>query len=117
MKTVKALIALLPLLCATSAFAGERLPVDIPFSFVCHGKLFPASQYEVEVSYDRYFLSLSSVETRGIRIPLVASRAFVGSNDAELSIRFDSDGGVHQLRSVRLGTYQAQISKPRMEAH
>lgn len=116
MKVNKVLIVVAPFLCAMSALAAERVAFDIPFSFESHGKLFPASEYEVELSDDRDHLVLSSMYSPLKRIPLLTYSAGVGPNDPELSVQFESAGGVHQLRSIRLGAYKAQLPKPRTDS-
>jgi hypothetical protein len=113
MKVRKVPMIVAPFLCAMSAPAAERIAVAIPFSFESHGKLFPASQYEVELSDDRRHMVMSSVYEPLNRIPLLAYPAGLGPNDPELSVRFESGGDIHELRSVRLGAYTALLSKPR----
>ena len=100
------LIVLISCLCVTAAFAGETASVNIPFSFKSHGEQFPASQYEVQLSPDRHHLTMSTKLTPAKSIFLVDEPADVNQFAATLSIRFDHNGDVRELRSLRLGSYE-----------
>jgi len=100
------ILALLTFLCATGAFAADTTAVNIPFSFESRGQHFPASQYEVKLSEDRHHLTLTSRKTPAKSIFLVVGWVDINQHDPNLSIRFENAGGLHELSSIRLGTYE-----------
>jgi hypothetical protein len=100
---------LTPVLCTTAAFATDKVSVDMPFSFTSHGKVFPASQYDVSLTGDRRMLTLSSRTNPGDTISWVAFVADRSPTDPELSVKFDRVGNMPELHAVRLGTYTTPI--------
>jgi hypothetical protein len=106
MRSNMILIALISCLCVTAAFADETISVNVPFSFESHGEHFPASQYEVQLSSDRHHLVMTTRGTAPKSIFLTVKPTEMNRFAASLSIRFDNTGGVHELRSLRLGSYE-----------
>jgi hypothetical protein len=100
------MLALLPFLCATGAFAADTTVVNIPFSFESRGQHFPPSQYEVKLSGDRHHLTITSRQTPAKSIFLVVSWVDINQHDPNLSMRFENGGGLHELSSIRMGTYE-----------
>jgi biopolymer transport protein ExbD len=100
------LLVLILCLCVTAAFAGETTSVNIPFGFESHGEHFPASQYEVRLSDDHHHLTMSTRENPAKSVFLLVTPAITNQYAATVSIRFDNSGGVHELRSLRLGSYE-----------
>jgi hypothetical protein len=100
------------LACAISsrvAFATDVVSVNIPFSFETHGKVFPASQYDVVLKTDRSFLTLVSKTNPSDTISFTPIRTDMGPQDKLLSIKFDQTGDMHELHTIRLGGYQTQV--------
>jgi hypothetical protein len=100
------ILAFLSFLCARGAFAADTTAVNIPFSFVSHGERFPASQYEVKLSDDHYHLTITSRQQPAKSMFLVVNWADVNPQAPLLSIQFENARGQHELRSVRLGSYE-----------
>jgi hypothetical protein len=100
------MLALALLLCVKGASAAETAGVNIPFSFVSQGKVFPASQYVVRIGIDRNYLTLISKEAPDKRMFLLVGPADVSPNASTVNLRFAVVGGSHVLQSVRLGSYQ-----------
>jgi hypothetical protein len=90
---------------ATTAFAFDRVTVNVPFNFEAHGKTLPAGTYKVESASNHYALTLSSNTDTNVSLTWIASPAEFGPNKSTLSLRFDIGAdGTHALRSIRLGT-------------
>jgi hypothetical protein len=104
-KSTMLALALLP--WAPGAFAAEAVAVNIPFAFETGGERFPASQYAVALSDDCKHMTLTSKELPAKALFLLVEPADVASGAPELSIKFENASGVHALRSIRLGSYQA----------
>jgi hypothetical protein len=100
------ILALATFLGATGAFAADTTAVNIPFSFESRGQQFPASQYEIKLSGDRHHLTISSRQTPAKSMFLVVNWVDINQHDPNLSIRFETAGGLHELSSIRLGTYE-----------
>lgn len=98
--------AFLLFICATCAFAADTTVVNIPFAFESLGQHFPPSQYEVRLSDDRHHVTITSRQALAKSIFLTVSQADVTQYDPILSIRFENVGGLRELRSLRLGSYQ-----------
>jgi hypothetical protein len=109
MRSISWLIILSSVLCSRFAFAADMVTVNIPFSFEAHGKIFPASQYNVVLKTDRSFLTLTSKTNPADTVSFTPFSADRGPNDPLLSIRFDQAGSTHELRSVRFGDYQTPV--------
>jgi hypothetical protein len=104
----KMILSLVLVLCATAAFADRTTAVTIPFSFESHGQVFPASQYEVKLSDDRHHLTIRNREEPRKSMILLVDSVAVDRNAPTLTIRFEQTGGLHELRSIRVGEYQYQ---------
>ena len=102
-------LVLAPALCTTAAFANDRASVDIPFSFESHGKVFPASQYNVEVNENTNMLVMVSKRYPSIRLSWQVIPVDKGPNDTALSIQFDKVGDMNELHVVRLGTHATTV--------
>ncbi len=90
---------------ATSAFAFDRVTVNIPFDFETHGKTFPAGTYRVESTANHYALTLSNKTDTKMSFTWLACHAEFGPDMSMLSLKFDIGAdGTHALRSIRLGT-------------
>jgi hypothetical protein len=109
MRSIVRMLVLTPALCATAAFAIDRASVNMPFSFESHGKVFPASQYDVSLTDDRRMLTLSSRTNPADRVSWMTVSADLSSTDAPLSIKFDRVGRVHELHAIRLGSYMTPV--------
>jgi hypothetical protein len=112
MRSVMCTLVLLPAL-STSAFAIDKVSVDVPFSFESHGKVFPASQYDVSLTADRSRMTMTRRTNPADGLSWMAEFTEKSSTDPELSLQFDRAGKVPELRVVRLGTYQT----PTLDAH
>jgi hypothetical protein len=90
---------------ATTAFAFDRVTVNVPFNFETHGKTFQAGTYAVESASNHCALKLSSNTDTKVSFTWIASPAEFGPNMSTLSLRFAIGAdGTHALRSIRLGT-------------
>jgi biopolymer transport protein ExbD len=105
---MRIMLPILLFLCATAAFADQTTSVTIPFSFESQGKVFPASQYEVKLSDDRHHLTISTRQGPSKSMFLTVAPVSIDRNDTILSIKFEEVGGLHELRSIRVGEYQYQ---------
>jgi biopolymer transport protein ExbD len=103
------MLVLAPFLCTTAAFAVERVSVDLPFSFESHGEHFPANRYDVTLDNNLRLLTIRSTEFPAKSLSLMVTNAEVKADAPRLSIRFDPTGNTHELRSIRLGGYQAKL--------
>jgi hypothetical protein len=106
-------LVLVPTLCTTAAFAIEKTSVEIPFSFQSHGKDFPASQYDVELSEDRNRLMMTNRKNPATRLTWWVMPSDLSPDDATLSIQFDRIGDTHELHMIRLGTHITPV----LDAH
>jgi hypothetical protein len=113
MRSILRMLVLTPALCTTAAFAVDRVSVDMPFSFESHGRVFPASRYEVSLTNDRRMLILTSRTNPADRATWMTLSTDRGPLDPELSMQFDQNGNTNELRAVRLGTYGTPI----LDAH
>jgi hypothetical protein len=113
MRSILRMLVLTPVLCTTAAFAVDRVSVDMPFSFESHGRVFPASRYDVSLTDDRRMLILTSRTNPADRATWMTLSADRGPLDPDLSLQFDREGNLPELRAVRLGTYQTPI----LDAH
>jgi hypothetical protein len=113
MRSIMRMLVLTPALCTTAAFALDSVSVDMPFSFESHGRVFPASRYDVSLTGDRRMLILASRTNPADRASWMTLSADKGPLDPELSLQFDRDSNLPELRAVRLGTYQTPI----LDAH
>jgi hypothetical protein len=113
MRSIMRMLVLTPALCTTAAFAADKVSVDMPFSFESHGRVFPASRYDVSLTDDRRMLTLTSRTNPADRASWMTLSADKSPMDPELSMQFDRDGSLLELRAVRLGTYQTPI----LDAH
>src|ERR1700722_413134 len=109
MRSMTWVLVLTLALCTTAAFATDRVYVDMPFSFESHGKVFPASQYDVSLTDDRRMLTLSSRTNPADRVSWMTFPADKSPLDPELSLQFDREGNLSELRAVRLGSYRTPI--------
>jgi hypothetical protein len=108
MRSTSWLFILTSVLCARVAFAADRATVDIPFSFESHGRIFPASRYDVTLK-DNSFLTLTSRTNPSDTISWTPVSAGMDPKDPLLSMKFDQVGNTHELHSVRLGKYQTLV--------
>jgi hypothetical protein len=109
MRSIMRMLVLIPALCTTAAFAVDRVSVDMPFSFESHGRVFPASQYDVSLTDDRRMLTLTSRTNPADRATWMTLSADKSPMDPDLSMQFDRKGNMPELRAVRLGTYRTPI--------
>jgi hypothetical protein len=109
MRSMTWVLVLTPALCTTAAFATDRVSVDMPFSFESHGRVFPASQYDVSLTDNRRMLTLSSRTNPADRVSWMTVSAEQSSTDVPLSIQFDQVGRVHELHAIRLGSYMTPV--------
>jgi hypothetical protein len=113
MRSILRMLVLTPALCTTAAFAVDSVSVEMPFSFESHGRVFPASRYDVSLTNDRRMLTLTSRTNPADRATWMTLSADKGPLDPELSMQFDQNGNMKELRAVRLGTYGTPI----LDAH
>jgi hypothetical protein len=113
MRSIMRMLVLTPAPCTMAAFAADKVSVDMPFSFESHGRVFPASRYDVSLTEDRKMLILTSRTNPSDRASWLTLSADKSPMDPELSMQFDRDGSLLELRAVRLGTYQTPI----LDAH
>jgi hypothetical protein len=109
MRSILRMLVLIPALCTTAAFAVNRVSVDMPFSFESHGRVFPASRYDVSLTDDRRMLILTSRTNPADRASWMTFSADKSPMDPDLSMQFDRNGNMTELRAVRLGTYRTPI--------
>jgi hypothetical protein len=109
MRSILRMLVLTPALCTTAAFAVDSVSVEMPFSFESHGRVFPASRYDVSLSDDRRMLTLTSRTNPADRATWMTLSADKSPMDAELSMQFDRNGNIPELRAVRLGTHSTPI--------
>ena len=113
MRSILRTLVLTPALCTTAAFAVDRVSVDMPFNFESHGRVFPASRYDVSLTDDRRMLTLTSRTNPADRATWMIFSADKGPLDPDLSLQFDREANLLELRTVRLGRYQTPI----LDAH
>jgi hypothetical protein len=113
MRSILRMLVLTPALCTTAALAVDRVSVDMPFSFESHGRVFPASRYDVSLTDDRRMLILTNRKNPADRAAWMTFSADRGPLDPALSLQFDREGSLPELRAVRLGTYQTPV----LDAH
>jgi hypothetical protein len=113
MRSILRMLVLTPALCTTAAFAIDRVSVNMPFSFESHGRIFPASRYDVSLNNDHRRLTLTSRTNPADTATWMTLPADKGSLDPELLLQFDRNGKTPELRAVRLGTYETPI----LDAH
>jgi hypothetical protein len=90
---------------SATAFAFDRVTVNVPFNFENHGKTFPAGTYKVESAANHYLLTLSSKTDTKLSSTWIACPAEFGPNMPTLSLKFAiGANGTHALRTIRLGT-------------
>jgi hypothetical protein len=106
MRSRTMMLALALFLSVTGASAAETAAVNIPFSFVSQGKMFPASQYVVKLALDRGYLTITSKDAPAQRLFLLVGPADISPQASTVNMRFQVVGGSHVLQSVRLGSYQ-----------
>jgi hypothetical protein len=109
MRSIPWIFALTPVLCTPAAFAIDKASVNMPFSFESHGKVYPASQYDVILQADSKMLTLSSRTNPADTVSWSTVPAEMGPNDPALTIQFDQVGNMHELHAVRLGKYQTRV--------
>src|SRR5271156_781058 len=102
MRSILRMLVLTPALCTTAAFGVDRVSVDMPFSFESHGRVFPASRYDVSLNYDRRMLTLTSRTNPAYTATWMTLSTEKGPMDPELSMQFDRNGNIPELRAVRL---------------
>ena len=90
-------------ICATAAFAADRAVVNIPFSFVTHGKTFPAGRYAASLDPNQNVLELSNVNDAHYSAHWTAGPADFNPTNETLTIKFDDLEQSHVLRTVQLG--------------
>jgi hypothetical protein len=103
-------------LCLPAALGAEKVSVNLPFSFATHGKVFPATQYDVILKEDRAFLTLTSRTNPADTVTWTTVPVGMRRHDAHLSLQFDQVGDLHKLRTVRLGEYRTPILDSHVEA-
>jgi hypothetical protein len=113
MRPSKWLFVLTLSLCTTAAFAIDRASVDMPFSFESHGRVFPASQYDVSLDANREMLTLSNRANPADTATFITTPAEQRPNDTTLSIKLDRTGNVLELHAIRLGSH----TTPVLDAH
>ena len=109
MRSILRMLVLTPALCTTAALAIDRVSVNMPFRFESHGRIFPASRYDVSLNDDRRMLTLTSRTNPADTVTWMTLSADKGPLDPELSMQFDRNGETPVLRAVRLGTYRTPI--------
>jgi hypothetical protein len=112
MRSILRMLVLTPALCTTAAFAANSVSVDMPFSFETHGRVFPASRYDVSLTDDRRMLILTNRTNPADRATWMTLSVDRAPMDPELSLQFDRGGNLPELRAVRLGIY----GTPRLDA-
>jgi hypothetical protein len=108
MRSIMRMFVLAPALC-TTAFAVDRVSVNMPFSFESHGRVFPASRYDVSLNDDRRMLTLTSRTNPADTLTWMTLSAEKGPMDPELAMQFNRNGKTPELRTVRLGTYRTPL--------
>ena len=109
MGSIMRMLVLTPALCTTAAFAADRVSVNMPFSFESHGRVFPASRYDVSLTNDRRMLTLTSSTNPADRATWMTLSAGRDPMDPELLLQFDQNGNIPELHAVRLGAYRTPI--------
>ncbi len=109
MRSKALMLVLAPFLCTTAAFAVEKMSVDVPFSFESHGEHFPANRYDITLNDDLHLITIRNSEFPAKSMSFMVTSAEVKADAPQLSIRFEHAGNTHELRSIRLGGYQARL--------
>jgi hypothetical protein len=115
MRSISWMFVLTPVLCTPAAFAVDKASVNMPFSFESHGKVFPASQYDVILQRDRTLLTLTSKTNPADTLSWITVPAEMGPNDTALSFQFDRVGNMHELHAVRFGRYKTPVLDTRVD--
>jgi len=116
MRSILGKLILAPAILAAAAFAANSAMaesnVKVPFSFTAAGKVWPAGTYTIEKDMLAGTVTLKSA---------VSSESFTyllgpgdpNPTDEHITLRFDSAGGTHALRSVQYGPQiTAQLDRP-----
>ena len=91
-------------LLATSAFAGSKAVVNVPFNFESHGRAFPAGQYQVSLDLHADVITMSSISDTSQSVMWTVAPAESDSARPVARLKFDDAGSTHELHSVQLGT-------------
>jgi len=102
------MLALASFLFAAAASAAETTAVTIPFTFESQGRQFPASQYDVRLSDDLEHVTITSRQAPVNTLFLLVHAADINRHDPSVTIRFEDVGGLHELRSIRVGHFEAK---------
>ena len=87
-----------------AAPAMAEVMVNVPFSFTVDGKVCPAGRYTIEHNATSSLVSLRSVETWSRSFTWVAGPGDASPTDSRVILRFDVNGGDHELQSVQVGS-------------
>jgi hypothetical protein len=115
MRSIPWMLVLTPVLCTPAAFALDKTSVNMPFSFETHGKVFPASQYDVILGQDHTILTLTSKTNPADTLSFATVPAGMGPNDTVLSLQFDRVGNMHELHAVRFAGYKTSVLDTRVD--
>jgi hypothetical protein len=115
MRSITWMFVLTTVLCTPAALAVDKASVNMPFSFESHGKVFPASQYDVILQRDRTLLTLTSKTNPADTLSWITVPAEMGPNDTALSFQFDRVGNMHELHAVRFGGYKTPVLDTRVD--
>ena len=101
MRSILRSLVLAPALLGTAAFAASTTAVDVPYSFVAQGKVYPAGQYDVSHEVNSNFLTVRKHDAPSTNFTVTAGAG--GEVGNTVSLKFDSYGNTHVLNAVRYG--------------
>jgi hypothetical protein len=88
--------------CATSALAADRFAVNVPFAFTAMGQSFPAGHYDIAMSQNNGFITLSSETDATRRLTWIVRPA--DARKADGVVTFDQVGDGHSLKNIQVGS-------------
>lgn len=87
-----------------AAPAMAEVMVDVPFDFTVNGKLCPAGRYQIGHDATSSLVTLRATETWSRSFTWIAGPGEPSPTDSRIVLRFDENGGEHELQSVQYGS-------------
>jgi hypothetical protein len=101
---LRALVLTTAAICASAAFAADRMVVNIPFNFENHGKVYPAGQYMASLDMNMSLLTLRNTTDARMNLSWVTSPADYNPSAKVLRLQFNDQEGTKQLHTIQLGS-------------
>jgi hypothetical protein len=86
-----------------AAPAMAEVMVDVPFNFTVNGKLCPAGRYQIGHDATKNLVTLRTT-TWSRNFTWIAGPGDPGPYESRVVLRFDEQGGDHELQSVQFGS-------------